>query len=368
MKGSDIVKHIATELPKYTNLFTTQIAINSLTSVGNIATFVLSEARNLIVGSQVFITGAKPYIDITSITREGNIVTITTSQAHTLPYIDNRATSAIRNQYTNTITIENAEPIEYNGTWAVYTSLNDTTITFKITTTPITPATTNGRVLFKDFDNYNGYKTITEVVNSTTYKYELQQASNLPVVGNIYYNLTRVGNALSITNIINAYNQNNTRNLEKYIYTVLSGGDLYKSDFIPTSDPSATHQSGRQYDYFYRKTVNIYIMLPYNLNTQGVEQGELADELHNVILPAIQKILANFSVPSPYSQCSYEGFTLQSDDLIEEIQNGTYAIYNLTMASEVRLKSEDVYNFEGGVPFKNVDVFFNNGIESKVAF
>ena len=368
MKGSDIVKHIAEELPKYTNLFSKQIPVTALTSTGGVATVEFASARTLTVGKSIFITGVKPYVDITSIVRENRIVTVITAQAHGLPEIDNRPNSLIKGLFPNTITIENAVPVEYNGTWNVYTSLDENTITFKINTSPTTPAITNGRALLKDFDNFNGLHEITEVVNATTYKYSLKIQNNLPITGNIFDNQTRVSNALSLTNIVKSYSKNTNKEAEKWVYVTLSGGDLYKSDFVPSSDPSATHQTGEAYERIYRKAVNIYAMIPYDLEIEELEQGEVADEIHNVLLPALQSTLANYVIPSPYKQNYYEGLTFVSDDIIEDVQDGTFTVFQMTFTASVRITSEDVYSFAGGYPLKEVDLSYQSGIESKINF
>ena len=100
MKGSDIVKHIAKELPKYTTQFTTQIPITSITTNNGIATATIASTVGLTTGAEISITGAKTSINIASITRNGNIVTVGDITAF--------GTVSDRNRKENIVKIENA--------------------------------------------------------------------------------------------------------------------------------------------------------------------------------------------------------------------------------------------------------------------
>lgn len=366
MKGSDIVKHIASELPKYTDYFSTKYEISSLTNVGTEATLTFASPVSLSIGSTVFITGAKPYLDIQSIERVGNIVTVTTTQEHPIARIDNRPNSLSKNTLSDTITIEDATPAEYNGTWQVYTALDDFTIQFKIATQPTTPATINGQILFNDFDNFNGQKTITEVVDANTYKYSLNYESPYLVKGDIYVNQTRVCSSITLEQFLRSLNLNNTTTkLEPEIVIVIEGGDFYKSDGTPASDTTSTKFSNTEFSLYHRKLIKLYAVIPYSTNDNKVRQSAVADNLHNDVIVALHRVLGNATVPSPYNQHTYESFTLVDYGIIEE---KTYCICEMAFNTQVYITNKDVYQYEGGTPLKNVDVFFDNSLEAKVKF
>ena len=366
MKGSDIVKHIAKELPKYTTLFTTQIPITSITTNNGIATATVASTVSLTTGAEISITGAKTLINIISITRNGNIVTVTTASNHDLPETDNRPNST-KNRYKNFITIQGAVPNEYNGTWEVYTSLTKTEFTFKIKTAPISPATTNGVLVLNDYENINGYKTIT-VTSPTTFTYSLLSNINFTVTGNAFINITNVANSLSQVNIERGYKPDPNGVSRNWLYVVLGAGEYSNQDGVPTSDITATKYTAQDYEMVYQKVIEVYAILPYDQNDENILQGDLADEIHTVITPAIQKTLARFVIPSPFKQRNYEGLTLQSDTLIEGLFDGSYSLYQWLFTTQVRITNDDVYSYTAEAPLREIFIEYQGGMESKNIF
>ena len=366
MKGSDIVKHIAKELPKYTTQFTTQIPITSITTNNGIATATVASTVDLATGVEISITGAKTSINITSITRNGNIVTVTTATNHYLPETDNTPSST-KNKYKNSITIQGATPNEYNGTWEVYTSLTETEFTFKIKTAPTTPATINGVLVLNDYDNINGYKTIT-VIDATTFTYSLLSNINFQVTGNTFINVTRVANSLSQVNIERCHNTNELGVSQNWLYVVLGAGEYSNKDGVPTSDITATKYTAQDYEMVYQKVIEVYAILPFDQSKKNILQGDLSDEIHTVITPAIQKTLARFVIPSPFKQKNYEGLTLQNDTLIEGLFEGSYSLYQWLFTTQVRITNDDVYSYTAEVPLREILIEYQGGMESKNIF
>jgi len=366
MKGSDIVKHIAKELPKYTTQFTTQIPITSITTNNGIATATVASTVDLATGVEISITGAKTSINITSITRNGNIVTVTTATNHYLPETDNTPSST-KNKYKNSITIQGATPNEYNGTWEVYTSLTEFELTFKIKTSPTTPATTNGVLVLNDYENINGYKTIT-VINATTFTYSLLNNINFQVTGNPFINVTRVANSLSQVNIERCYNTDEFGISQNWLYVVLGAGEYSNQAGVPTSDVTATKSTAQDYTMVYQKVIEVYAILPFDKSKKNILQGDLSDEIHTVITPAIQKTLARSVIPSPFKQKNYEGLTLQSDTLIEGLFDGSYSLYQWLFTTQVRITNDDVYSYTAESPLREILIEYEGGMESKNIF
>jgi len=363
MKPSDIVKHISKELPKYTTRFTTQVPILSITTDNGIATATISSTAGLTTGSEISITGAKTSISITSITRQGNIVTVTTASNHYLPYTDNTPNS-VKDKYKNFITIQGAVPNEYNGAWEVYTSFTETEFTFKIKTTPTTPATTNGLLLLNDYENVNGYKTVT-VINATTFTFPLLTNIDFQVTGAIFLNITRVASSLSQINFERSYTSDINGISQNWLYVMLGGGNYSNQNGIPTSDITATKYTGQDYEMVYQKTIEVYAILPYDKDNKNILQGDLADEIHNVITPAMQKTLARTSFSSPFKQRNYEGLTLESDTLIEGLSDGSYSIYQWLFKTQIRITNDDVYSYTAEAPLREI---YQSGIEIKNYF
>jgi hypothetical protein len=360
MKGQDVVNYIKDNIGRYTNLFDATISITSLSSVGGLATAVTSSAHTLSTGDQAVITGVSQYIDIDSITRDGNIVTVTTLQDNRIPPIDTMPESC---KSGITVTIEGADPVEYNGTWQVYTSPDEFTFTFKINSTPTTPATVNGILLVKDFDNYNGRKEVT-VIDPTTFTYSVSEES-LQTTGDIVIRATNVENVATLERINRIYDKDATKVSQNWLYVLLGNTEVYKQDGTPASDPDGVHYTSENYYYYLVQAFSIVAMLP---DKDTVSAGDVSDIARNEVRIALIKTLGNASFDSGLTQAQYEGGTYDGDEALD--YEGTLPNYAHTydFNTKVEINIEDVSVFEGGVPLKEIDVFFDEGLEAKIDY
>ena len=103
MKGADIVTRLRSNLPKFTDRFTEEVGIDSITPAGTTATVTTDAAHGLSVGNAVIILGANASISISSITRSGTVATATTSQDHDLTEV-----------YHETVVLSGATEAEFN--------------------------------------------------------------------------------------------------------------------------------------------------------------------------------------------------------------------------------------------------------------
>lgn len=103
MQAQQIINQLKAVLPKYTNDFTTNFSITSLTRSGNVVTATTSGDHGLSVGNKVLIAGAKTPITISSLTCNNNIALAITATDHNL----------VKNE--TKVELSGADQVEYNG-------------------------------------------------------------------------------------------------------------------------------------------------------------------------------------------------------------------------------------------------------------
>jgi len=84
MKASDIIIQLHSELPKHTELFSTNIALSSLTFSGGVVTATTSSAHGLSTNDTVVIQDALSPNPLPSLTSSEGIATATTLGNHDL--------------------------------------------------------------------------------------------------------------------------------------------------------------------------------------------------------------------------------------------------------------------------------------------
>lgn len=169
MQAQQIVNQLKAVLPKYTNDFTTNVAVSSLTRSGDVVTVTSSSSHGLIAGNKVLISGAKTPITIASLTCNGKYALAITATKHNL----------VKNQPN--VEISGADQAEYNGVhkliWeapAIYiASIEISGTTATITTTQDHGLVDNANVSIEISNvspsEYNGVFSIDSIINSTTF-------------------------------------------------------------------------------------------------------------------------------------------------------------------------------------------------------
>lgn len=183
MKTEELVNQLKAILPRYTDDFTTNLSVSSLTQTAGTATATTAAAHGLSVGKKVLIVGAKVPLTITSLTRVGNYALAITSGKHPL----------IRGN--TTVEISGANQSDYNGTKTLYTDKNHflsaplidiESITISGTTATVTTKTAHGyvnnanvevQIFGATNENYNKLTTLDSVPSDTTFTYTVYGAT-----------------------------------------------------------------------------------------------------------------------------------------------------------------------------------------------
>jgi hypothetical protein len=348
MQAVDIVNRLKEVLPNYTDEFSDIISVSSLTRSGTTITASASSAHGLLTGDYVTIRGATNPITISSIVRNDDIVTVTTATDHKLSdpslYSDEEAKRI-------TFEISGAVPTDYNGTIVLYdmTVPDSTTFTYKIDTTPTTPATTPGFLLQEDFDGYNGYKEVT-VLNTTSFTYETANTDlNTPSQGTIEMSsATRIAWGATPERVSQFYSEDDDRVSQNWMFLVLGPKIIYKDDTV-ASDLSTAKSTNESYFYQSQQDFSIFTFIP----SQGETLAGMASDKSRIFEKAILRSIANFPFESPLVESLYQSTVYVGNDA-EDYNTAWYA-HRFDFLAKGYVQNPDTASFNPGVPLELVD-------------
>jgi hypothetical protein len=346
MKGADVVNRLKEVLPNYTDDFSDIITISSLSRSATTITAVTGSAHGLATGNYVTIRGAKEPITISSITRDEEVVTVTTATDHKL---SSPALFSPKEAAKLTVEISGAVPTDYNGTFTLLTAPTNTTFTYRITTTPASPATTPGTLLLPDFDGYNGYKQVT-VTNTTTFTYTTTNSSlGTPAQGTLQMsNASRIAWSATAQRADKFYSEDQNRQLQNWLFVVMGSKTVYKDGTV-ASDVDGATDTNELYFYKGQQDFSLFIFLPSQANTLSGETSDIAYTLEQPLL----KSIVNFGFPSVLNETCYQPTVYVGNE--SEDYNTAYYIHRYDFNATVYVKEEDTVDVNPGVPLQSVD-------------
>lgn len=357
MIGADIVNKLKKDLSKYTSDFNDSLTINSLTALNGTITANIP-SHNFTNGAYIRITGAKQSINIISITRNGLIATVKTAKDHKLIDPKYFTKEDLRKQYTK-ITIENVEPVEYNGDWQVLTVQDAFTFTFSISTNPSTPANSYGNILINDFESFNGYKQIN-VIDSDNFSYttsDVNLSGNAGGTIQLFYS-SRIDNAVSFDRAIEHYKGSNkgTR-----LYIVIDDDETYREGTTSTDITalSGTNESPR---IDLQQNLSLYVFIEAQQNTLA---GSISDTARSYRKPFL-KCLANFCFQSFLSEMNYQ--PLQYLGSSGAGYDTTYYIHEFNFSCKGYISMKDMADFDIGTPLQEVQLTQDKNINLNVKY
>jgi hypothetical protein len=351
MQAVDVVNRLKEVVGKYNDDFVDLIGVTSLTRSGTTATLVTSTNHNLTSGDYITVRDAVNPITITSLTRVDDIVTVVTVTSTNL--VD-PSKYDINLQNSQTVTISGAVPSEYNGTFQLLSVADDRlSFTYKIATTPTTPATTEGFFLQADFDGYNGYKQVT-VVDPTTFTYTVPDNLQSPAQGNIQVvSASRIAWGATIDRVKKFHEADTDRVQQNWMYVVLGSEVVYKDGTVASDIDSAVLQNE---DYFFEpyQDIAIYIYLPSENEILGGFASDKARSLRNLVVKAI----ANFSFDSDLVEDKYQPTIYVGNE--EDEYSEAFYVHRYDFAAKGFVQQEDTIDIDPGVPLEVVDGTFKD--------
>jgi len=338
MKISDIVNQLFRALPKYTNYFTDNIAINQITSSGLIATVETSTPHGLTTGDYVHITGVLTPNPLTSLTRVDNIAYGVTTYDHDLTQ------GFPPQQY---IEIVGADQSEYNGTHEFKLEPNRRNFSYEITGTPVTPATGSPELLENLIYGYNGWHQVT-VVDSSHFTYALPKAQGSPAKGNpICQKSPRISGAATIERADEAYTKQQPDKLWAF---VVIGSKIANKDRQMNNDSTFAPGKGADYRQLVIQSFSVYIFVPASQTIAGRQARDVCTDLE----PKFCKSLLRFKPPTQFVQESYNGIVFSASNFQQ--YNPAYYVHELIFETTQYITYEDTIDDSIGVAFRDIDI------------
>lgn len=328
MKADFIIRQLYDTMPFLNDYFSDSINVLSLTRLGSTVTVTTNTSHGLVTGNYVSIVGAKNPTRIVSLTRVGNIVTAITDQDHDLT-----------EEWFPNVEITGANESEYNGTFPLLSVPNRLTFTYRITGSPVSPATTSTEILLltAGIGNYNG-RFLVNVINNTRFTYELTPPfPYTPPMGNIKLKKNiRISGAATIDRAVESYTKQPNNKL--WAFVVLEDTNVNKDRFV-RNDAIATRTPADDWRMRLIKNFSIYVFAP---SVEGIAARTERDLMEDIEVDLYKSILS-IKIPSPFTEPTWSLVTPVANGVFE--YNKAYYVHRFQFQTSVDIvKADTAFN------------------------
>lgn len=349
MKAADVIQQLALKVPEQTNLFTTNVAVQSLSASGTTATVVTTTPHGLQPGNSVRVVGAKTPIAISSLNRSGAIGTLVTSTPHDIT--TGRGEPGI-------VEISGANEPEFNGTFTVLTAPDRYTITFSMVDSGPTVATgspqlDNGA---SELQSLNGLYAVASVIDDVAFTYTLSTAITATASGVIEARtLPRISGAVTNEQALAAYADEQRH----WLFVVLHDVQASTSRVI---DSDAVNNLQRGSDWRHQ-LVQGFSVLAFFPAAQTIAGRSPRDDAEDVMLYLCRSLLG-VKFDSRLS-CGVQGVVNFSGHNFFAYNSALY-VHEYTFSSVVDLVFEDTIGYDTNVAFRDIqlDTLLDHGTKT----
>ena len=337
MKALDVIKQLHVVLPQFTDLFTDEVSVTSLSRVGITVTAITSVAHQLQTNDYVNIVSAINQNPLMLLELVGGYAVGTTTIDHDLT-----------KGYQETVTVSGAVEPEYNGTFKLIDVPNRRKFIYEITGTPSTPAT-GSPILEENFNyGYNGYHQIT-VIDPVTFTYEITQQPFSPAIGIIVARHSRrISGAVEVSRALASYTKQNTDNM--WMFAVIGDARANKSRYV-LSDATDTQTDNTD---FRQRIIQNFELFVFCRATQDLSGRYTKDRMEDLLQPILKSILgAKF--PSLLTEESWAGVTFEGHKF--ELYNEAIYVHNFEFQTvkDITFNDTSLYS-DISVAFRDIDI------------
>lgn len=338
MKASQIIDQLRAILPKYTDKFTNEITISSLTFSSGTVTAITSIAHNFATGDIVNIVGALSpnainYFDIDPI--NNRIITFGVENPHDLT-----------KGFQQTVNLSGFTQEIYNGDKELVDVIDRYKFKIKITDDPQLPS---GTPLLNEniINQYNGRFEIT-VIDTTTFTYTItgnpaSSATGSPIVKC----KARITGAATIERAIEAYTK---QNIDDYYIFVVLGGTTASRDRYIKSDASYRFERDQDYRQSLTQQFSIYVFVP---TKEQIAAREARDDIEDIKY-AIYKSIVGVFIDTGGSQENRDGITIVGDS--EHEYTGAIYIHEFIFEITFDITFNDIVEPDDSVAFRDIKI------------
>ncbi len=351
MKAEDVIKALVAKLPALTDKFCDTLAIDTITSVGTLATATVAAGHGRVDGELVTITGAISPITIVSITRVGTVATIETETPHDFTFSDREMARGL----SQDVVLSGSTQAEFNGTFPLLAVQSRGIFTITVADSGATVAT--GSPVLENgasaLGQYNGSFNIT-VVDPNVFTYPLQEAIPNAATGSPIMNSGhRITGAVSMDRFMDAY----TKQQEADWWCVVVLGDVIASKGRENRTDSTDQMSdGQYYQQSITQPFGVYLIAP---ASKAIAARTQRDEMEDVVPYIMQAVLlAKFETGFAASKHNRATFTAHGFFLY----NGPLYIHEITFEQNADIVFADSVGNDLDVAFRDIDLTFNTSL------
>lgn len=348
MRITPIVNQLATYLPFFTDKFTDQLTIIGASQSGGTATIETSTPHGFSVGSTFVSTGIVPLVPITglSLINTDQVVVRTTSDnglTDTWDFLTNRPKNiAIPNIYTEGIT----DPF-YNGAFPIVSVPNRFAAVYQLPSVPALSPIVSGNLLHYAANGYVGFKTVTNVVNTTTFEFAID--ANQPETTlntGFVHTRARISGVVDLDRAEESYTRQGS---DQYWLFVTQNDSFASKDRNTLNDGLTTITSSIEYRQRLIDSINVFVFVP----TSEQLSGRAAIDSLEDIKKALFKSLLRFNAPIEYDAQS--SFQLFFDSTQTVGYTTAYLIQQFIFAGDYDVTYYDTFDSGLYSPFRDIN-------------
>lgn len=345
MKAEHIVKALISKLPFLTTRFCDAVAINTITSVGLLATATVSAGHGRINSELVTVTGATAPITITSITRTGATAVVVTQTDHDFTL----SAREVARGMTLSAILTGATEAQFNGTFNILSVANRRTFTIAVADSGAASATGAPRLQngSSALGGYNGSFNIN-VLSATQFTYPLQKAIPNAAAGAPMLNSGhRITGAVSIDRFLDAYTKQAT---DKWWACVVLGDVVASKGRQNRTDSTDQAGDNEHFQQTVTQPFGVYLVAPASSAVAARPQRDDAED----VVPLILRSLLRTKFPTGFSASAKNRATFTAHGLF--MYNGPQYVHEITLEQNAEVLFDDSVGNDLDVAFRDFDL------------
>lgn len=341
MKAEDIVRQLMFRLPFYSDAFTDDISVSSITSAALVATVNTSVVHTLNTNDFAHISNTLVPNTIVVMTQVDGIASAETAIDHDLTA-----------NYQQNVQITGANEAQYNGSHKFITDINRRNFTFEIDSgAPVTA--TGSPLLLEDLKRfkYNGWHEVTKVTDNQ-FTFPLEKAIGSPAYGNPTLQIKpRVSAAATLELAIDSYTKQN--NGELWAYVVLDNM-IANKDRSETTDATYYPRQQTVYRQLVLQDFHVYVFFP---TTQQIA-ARIGRDTTDDVLQALCKALLRLRLDTPFIDPNDGGVVFVGSEF-GSYENAFY-IHDFLFQSQAWITYDDTIDEDISVAFRDIEEQFTS--------
>jgi len=271
MKLSDVTDQLKILLPKYTNLFSSQVSFSSVVASSNVVT-IDAVGHGLSSGEAATLQGFKYPTPIDSVSQDGLIFTFTTSEEHDLTY-----------GWQDEVELAGFTDAAWNDSFALIDVTNRNT--FKVQSTNTLPILNGSEVLYEDrVDGVNGIYTLTAVTPDQL-SVTGSGIKDGTYIGGQVHSRVQVAGSVSFERALEQYTEQSLTGV--WAFVVMDNAETSK-DRNTISDAVATPVTGS--DIRLRLVDGFVIHLFKNVSAEIAAEASVDILRHDLLFPILRSV------------------------------------------------------------------------------